>query len=368
MKTIRRIGLILAGLIIGLLIAEGLARLVLPKPTRQIALIRARAPDLQMDAGTDVKNPGYNPFLQRRPSSEWTCDGKTSETMNNEGFRDRLFQIEKAPGKKRVAIIGDSFAEGWMGPRKAAFPRALESLLGDEFEVLNFSLANRSPLRYVALYDRIVRKYRPDSVLVCLYQNDMAEDEILRPYVKFDAREAPDSFDYARYFRNTPRMPQTWMEKRLDRLQWKLCLYSRLFPYAAVYFTVDAEHRRRSLEMPSPDSLDALWKNTAGYLLALRELARRDQALFLLAYAPDQSEFAAPNPLRARARQLASENQIPFFGAEKFLAEARYAAFYLPEDGHFSAEGHRRYAVELAEWIRPLISHGSLTCEKCGLR
>ncbi len=354
MKIFKRIGLIFAGLLIGLFIAEGLAHLILPKPTRQIALLRARAPDLQMDAATNVKNPGYNPFLQPRPFGQWTCDGKTPETMNNEGFRDRPFVTEKTPGKKRVAVMGDSFTEGWMGPREAAFPRVIESLSGNELEVMNFGLANRSPLRYLALYDQIVRKYRPDVVLICLYQNDPAEDESLRPYLTMNAHGVPKSFDYARYFRNTPRMPQTWLEKRLDKLQWRLCLYSRLFPYAAVY-AVDADYRKRTLEAPPPASFDALWKNTSRYLLTLRDLAQKDGSLFLLAYAPDQAEFGTLNPLCDHTRRLAAENRIPFFSAEKFLAEPNHTAFYIPGDGHFSIEGHRRYAKELTEWLVPMI-------------
>jgi len=354
MKFYKRMGMVFGGLLIGLLVAEGLAHLILPKPTRQIALLRARAPDLQMDAATNIKNPGYNPFLQRRPFGQWTCDGKTPETMNNEGFRDRPFVAEKPSGKKRVAIMGDSFTEGWMGPREAAFPRVVESLLGNQIEVMNFGLANRSPLRYLALYDQLVRKYHPDVVLVCLYQNDPAEDEALRPYLTMNAHGVPQSFDYARYFRNTPRMPQTWLEKRLDKLQWKLCCYSRLFPYAAVY-AVDADYRKRTLEAPPPASFEALWKNTARYLLTLRNLTQKDGALFLLAYAPDQGEFTTPNPLREKTRQLALENRIQFFSAERFLAEPQPTAFYIPGDGHFSMKGHRRYAEELANWLRPLI-------------
>ena len=356
MKIFKYSILVIAGLFAGLLLAEGLARCFLTWPTRQIALLRMRAPDLQMDSGTDLKNPNYNPFLQRRPFSEWICDGKTPEPMNNEGFRDRAFVLHKKPDTTRIALVGDSFTEGWMTPRIAAYPRVLESALGPKCEIMNFGLANRSPLRYLALYDQIVRKYHPDVVFVCLYRNDIAEDEALRHYVTFDSHGVPDHFDYTRYFRDTPRMPQTRWERRLDKWQWYLCQHSCLYPYAAVGFTVNPEFRKRMLEAPLPAVFDTLWPNTEKYLLNLKGLIEKDGVRFLLAYAPDADEFTAPDKLYAHLARFAAENQTPFFDAKLFLASTNVAALYLPRDGHFSAEGHRQYARDLGLWLERVLN------------
>lgn len=348
----------------GLLLAEGLARLALPKGEKQIALLRTRAPDLQMDAATDLRRPGYNPFLQRRPHSEWTCDGRAPERMNNEGFRDRDFTEARSPGVARIAVLGDSFAEGWMAPRDAAFPRVAERELGPSFEVYNFSCANRSPVRYLALYDRIVRRYRPDAVLVCLYRNDLAEDEALRPYVAFDARGVPSSFDYDRYFRHTPRMPQTKWEKRLDRWQWRLCQSSRLFPYAAAWLWVDPEFRRRTLGAPPASSVEPLWRMTSDYLLTLKGLVAEDGGRFLLALPPDLGDFGQPPPLRALALAWAEAQGVPFFCADAFLALKDPAALYVPNDGHFSPAGHAAYGRELAPWLRARLAPPAADAKK----
>lgn len=356
MKIIKFILLILGGLLLGLLLAEGLARLLLPKGDKYIALLRMRAPDLQMDAGTDLKNPNYNPFLQRRPISEWMCDGKNKERMNNEGFRDRDFTEAKSPGVKRIAVLGDSFTEGWMAPRGTAWPGVVEKELSPHVEVYNFGLANRSPLRYLALYDRVVRKYHPDWVIVCLYQNDLVEDENLRLYVSFDSNGIPERFDFKRYFRNTPRMPQTKGEKRLDRLEWFLCQHSRLYPYAAVYLCVDTDFRKRTLEAPKSADLDILWKTTSRYLETLNNLVRKDGAAFALAYAPDLGDFGNPNRLRVLAAPFAAFNRIPFFDANTFLANTNHpAALYIPNDGHLSVEGNKLYGKSIANWIQSLL-------------
>lgn len=355
-RILRSAALALAGALVGLLLAEGLARLVLPRGEKQIALLRMRAPDLQMDAASDLRKPGYNPFLQRRPHSEWTCDGRSPEPMNNEGFRDRDFVEAKKPGVIRIAAIGDSFAEGWMAPREAAFPRVSERELGPAFEVYNFSTANRSPVRYLALYDSIVRKYRPDAVLLCLYRNDPAEDEALRPYVTFDARGVPSSFDYERYFRHTPRMPQTKWEKRRDRWQWRLCQGSRLFPYAAAWLWVDPEFRRRTLEAPPASTLEPLWRMTSEYMLTLKGLVEEDGSRFLLALPPDAEDFEKPQAIRELAIRFADVHKVPFFRADAFLALKDPAPLYIPGDGHFSVAGHAAYGHELAAWLRGLLA------------
>ncbi|MCC7519728.1 MAG: hypothetical protein IT578_11165 [Verrucomicrobiae bacterium] len=363
-RAVRQVTLVLGGALVGLLLAEGLARLFLPRGEKQIALLRMRAPDLQMDAASDLRHPGYNPFIQRRPYSEWTCDGHSPEPMNNEGFRDRDFAEAKAPGVFRLAVIGDSFAEGWMVPRDTAFPRVVERDLGPSFDIENFSMANRSPIRYLALYDRIVCKYRPDAVLLCLYRNDPAEDEALRPYVKFDARGVPSAFDYARYFRHTPRMPQTKGEKRRDRWQWRLCQWSRLFPYAAAWLWVDPEFRRRTLETPPPSKIEPLWRMTSDYLSTLKNLVEEDGARFLLALPPDPEDFEKPQAIFALAIRWAEAHSIPFFRAEEFLASPEPARFYLPNDGHFSAAGHATYGRELAGWLRTHLAPPAPTAEK----
>jgi len=352
MKFLKIIALSCLGLFFGLVLVEVLARVFLPHPLRQINLLRMRAPDLQMDAGTDLNHLTYNPFIQRRPYSEWVCDGKTPEKMNNEGFRDRDFKIEKIPNTTRIAIIGDSFTEGWMSTKGAAFPFVIQKELGPTFEVMNFGLANRSPLKYLALYHEVIRKYHPDIVLVCLYSNDVAEDETLRNYTTFDANGVPLKFDLKKYFRNTPRMPQTLWEKRKDRWEWFFCKNSRLYPYAAVYLSVDPNFRKQILEAPAPSAFDALWKNTAKHLITLKRLTEQDGSRFLMAYAPDQSDFKHENQLHRHANVFALENSVSFYNGDSFLQSSNSNELYIPGDGHFSIKGHEVFGKQLADWLK----------------
>ncbi len=354
MKRLLKIFLLtFVGLILGFGFAELLTRIFLPKPDRYVALLRMRAPDLQMDQHTDLKNPGYNPFIQRRPYSEWNCDGKNAEKMNNEGFRDRDFNITPIDGKIRIAAIGDSFTEGWMGPRDPAFPHVIEKQF-KSVEVLNFGMANRSPLRYVALYDQIVRKYHPQIVLVCMYQNDLTEDENLYQYVQFDSRGVPVHFDYDKYFQRMPRMPQTKWEKRRDKWQWYLCQHSYFYPYAAVFLTVDPEFRRSILEASAGKKLNEQWRYTHRNLDTLLSLTREDKCKLLLTYVPDMGDFNSPHPLQGFLREFAKEKSIPYFDAADFLKLKDSNTLYIPNDGHFSEKGHQEYGKLLGTWLNKI--------------
>jgi len=201
----KRLALVCVSILVSLLVAEGLARLLLPYPAQQIHFLRRRSPDWQFDFSAGLQHGDYNPFLQRKPGKMSLCDGQKPEPMNNFGFRDRDFSVQRTPGKIRIAAIGDSYTEGWLVPRDKAFPKVLEqSLSTNKVEVMNFGLSCRSPIRYVWLYDSIVRKFKPDMILVCLFLNDPEEDHELKHYMTFDA---PPPNSTSNPLKRTPRFP-----------------------------------------------------------------------------------------------------------------------------------------------------------------
>jgi len=87
---------------------------------------------------------------------------------NQEGFFERELPREKAPGTRRIAVLGDSMTWGTTTPEEA-WPRAVERALGGE--VLNFSTygydirQSRATLPEALAYD-------PDLVLFGAYWND----------------------------------------------------------------------------------------------------------------------------------------------------------------------------------------------------
>ena len=104
---------------------------------------------------------------------------------NHEGLRDRARPERRAQDEWRVAVLGDSVAFGHgINPRDAV-PQALEARLqagGRAVDVMSVALPGWSTRQEVIAYRQIVRRYRPDQVLLAVCLNDITElDFNLRP-------------------------------------------------------------------------------------------------------------------------------------------------------------------------------------------
>ncbi len=108
------------------------------------------------------------------------------EDYNSEGLRDRERTVEKPEGVRRVICLGDSTTLGWGIRPEEAYPQVLEDLLeseDDRVEVFNVALGGWSTRQERIAYERIVRKYRPDAVLLGICLNDVPElqNNLTRP-------------------------------------------------------------------------------------------------------------------------------------------------------------------------------------------
>ncbi|NTV23126.1 MAG: hypothetical protein HGA85_01985 [Nanoarchaeota archaeon] len=97
-----------------------------------------------------------------------------STMLNNEGFRDINWALEKKPGVTRVAVIGDSFTFGYgIDNTHDTYPKQLERELGTGYEVMNFGLPGANVLDIYWVYRNHVLKYDPDIVIYGFFQNDV---------------------------------------------------------------------------------------------------------------------------------------------------------------------------------------------------
>jgi len=100
------------------------------------------------------------------------------EDYNIEGLRDREHATAKTAGTWRVACLGDSVTLGWGVRPSQAWPQVLEALgeaSGRDLEVMNVALGGWSTRQELIAWRRIVRRYRPDQVLIGICLNDVAE-------------------------------------------------------------------------------------------------------------------------------------------------------------------------------------------------
>lgn len=97
-------------------------------------------------------------------------------TTNSRGFRDREFPLAKAPGKKRILFLGDSFTLGWGVPFDRLFSKQLEELLRNNpggYEVINTGVGNYNSAMEVEAFKQRGLELQPDLVVLMYFANDM---------------------------------------------------------------------------------------------------------------------------------------------------------------------------------------------------
>ena len=160
-ETASRIALLAAGLLIGLAVAELLARAF--DPGFQVVFRESIA---------SSEDPAL--VYELRPGAR---DGK--HRISSAGLRDDETPRTKPAGMFRIAAIGDSLTHGSGGPRESAYPEQLETLLnarigsaGPRFEVLNFGVPGYN-IGQVARRLRVLGLgFEPDVIVYGYVLND----------------------------------------------------------------------------------------------------------------------------------------------------------------------------------------------------
>jgi hypothetical protein len=112
-------------------------------------------------------------LLDLLPSKSVNWNGRMFST-NRWGMRDREYEVAKAPGTLRVALLGPSHVMGDNVPDGRTFEAVIEERLNREFkldgyrrfEILNFAMPSYSSLQQVALLEERVFEFAPDVVLI----------------------------------------------------------------------------------------------------------------------------------------------------------------------------------------------------------
>jgi HEAT repeat protein/lysophospholipase L1-like esterase len=98
--------------------------------------------------------------------------------FNGDGLRDRTHAVEKPEGIHRLAFLGDSVTLGaGVGPDEA-YPQVLQRRLDEDgyaVEVFNVALWGWTARQQRLAYERLLRKYSPDHVVVATCLNDIPE-------------------------------------------------------------------------------------------------------------------------------------------------------------------------------------------------
>lgn len=90
---------------------------------------------------------------------------------NNDGFRDDEFEMSPG-GKKRIAVLGRSASFGEGVSQSSAWPKQLETIIGNRFDIMNFSVPGYNLFRVLENYNSSVYKYNPDIVIIPIFLSE----------------------------------------------------------------------------------------------------------------------------------------------------------------------------------------------------
>ena len=171
MRTLlQRLGLLLGGSVVALLLAEGLVRLCGAAP--DVVLIQKGR--FRLSSNPKI---GYEPA----PGLEYQGDDLDyydyRGRANRLGYRDGEHEVRKPAGMYRILVLGDSVAAGLKVLRyEETFPAILEDRLrrqGRAVEVLSFAVSGYNTEQEVeTLKDRGLQ-FQPDLVLLAYCLNDV---------------------------------------------------------------------------------------------------------------------------------------------------------------------------------------------------
>lgn len=280
-------------------------------------------------------------------------------SANSHGMRDRPRALRsRAP---RVAVLGDSFIEGHGVPDGARMTDRLESMTS--LEHLNFGTSgNFGSTQYWLQYRKLVSRFDHDGVILGIFPgNDFSEDDLAygrevlpnryRPYL---TGEYPE-YDLV-YFKDLLDTKARPGPLRMG----KNILREFSYTYRALWFLTRLSHIRSTQAKARETAAKAAETHGSGgyekfserQFLRMRYAIERIKEIagtrrLLIVTIPDKSDLVAYNPgntpplvnrLKTLARRLGAEymDLLVAFHQRNEPAES----FYLPCDGHLSAQGH----------------------------
>jgi lysophospholipase L1-like esterase len=128
---------------------------------------------VQINRGTVRRSADPRLRFELKPGS--AVQAEVEYRINAFGMRNPEVSETKAPGVRRIAVLGDSIAFGYWVSEADAFPRRLERLLdgGGCVEVLNFGVPGYNLDQEIEMLRVRALRFSPDLVLVAFCLNDL---------------------------------------------------------------------------------------------------------------------------------------------------------------------------------------------------
>jgi hypothetical protein len=366
-----------------LLLGAGAVALAVATLEGSVRLLGLKAPGVYSNIryeSTPERGPWALP--SQRVFFESSCFSVPDIHINRFGMRDREWELE-ASGR-RIALVGDSMTQGLQVADTQTVSRRLEALMDPPGEAMNFGVSSTGTSGQLLLYRRLVRRFRPDVVVLMFFaKNDVTDNHptLKRRFDPYMAEVSPYLvLDEAGWLKEEP-LPGRW--RRTSPLiglatSWELgrwmLHWRRTHPAsdravpgqrAAV---VEAAQSKRDATQPAGEAAlyDEAWGVTEAVLLQFRDEVKADGGRFAVAVIPSEMATLGRTGRVNRqtltaVRRLRSVGQRAGFPVLDLSARYRTlvqregpVALVPPCDFHWNARGHTETAAFLWEFLTEL--------------
>jgi lysophospholipase L1-like esterase len=348
-----------------------------PKPRRiltglAVAAVFTVACLLLLEGAVRVVSAFFHPKMmeldsrlgwRHRPNVQRTFTNASGErflvVQNAHGLRGRDHESGRRRAGARVLVLGDSFMEGVQVGEDEVFAARLEKALPGS-EVLNAGVGGYGTVQeYLYLRDEGLG-HDPDAVVLMFYDNDLADNCLPyfpgigpRPYAVWRDGgvrivEEVDGADFVKFTLPVP-------------FRLELNRYSYLFNFANSIYQKLAARRMRQWAQADFKRAEACGQYPIffGLVTRMADLLRARGKAFTLVLIPTAEEVASgSSPAEAPIVRFCAEKALTCVALLPRLAREHASGVrpYFTADIHWTKEGHRVAAEEVATWLRPALA------------
>lgn len=261
------------------------------------------------------------------------------------GMRDRE-RDKPAPGKQRVAVVGDSFMEGWGVATGDRMSDRLEHETGQEH--LNFGTSGSfGPTQYLMLYTHLAREFEHTALVIAILpDNDFLDDDPDYGRIMHASRVRPFFVRTGKAFTLTITQPPS--ASASPKLVEQLLLQFTYTGNVIKRFKSLSRHKQAALPPDYAGYFDftpAQWERMEHVLAEFRKAAPALPVLVLTI--PCDTDFTRADrrgepPLPARMRALCETLDMQYLDLMPALraAPGGWSTCYQKTDRHWNAKGN----------------------------
>jgi lysophospholipase L1-like esterase len=342
----RKWTLVGGGLLAGLVLAEGVCRLVIPNPITGLPDSNRTSWRVEGLVTDPVVEFSFEPGYSGRMTLPDNYD--VPFRINGQGLRaDEEFAPDH-PGRARILLVGDSFVFGIGVELQDTLGEQLERALdtdgqpGPPVEVVSVGVPSYGLDHYTKVVERWLPRLRPDLVVVALFPgNDLIDYGLseLDRRVAIEGRLVTERQAWSWGLRKYSVLAHMLLQhfNPVERVPHSRTLNPTPAEFLAIFQSIQP-WMRRLLEAPGPGGPPvAVLVIESRHMLELHRKGRVD-------------DVSPPlNQVLADLRELGC---TVFDPAEAWVtADSPESRFFFPRDPHYTAEGNRF----MAEWLAPRV-------------